>query len=102
MCDHHRVADDGATEQPDINVTLDLRDFGGVWANFARVSHSEHEFTIDFVRLDHTTSPLQGKVVARVNVSPLFVTQLIAALSHNWEKYAQKAMPPEVRDGDDD
>ena len=28
-------------------------DLGGVWANFARVTHSEHEFTLDFIRMDY-------------------------------------------------
>jgi hypothetical protein len=97
------VADEPNTpEKPDVNVMMDPRDMGGVWANFARVSHSEHEFTIDFVRLDHTMSPVQGIVVARVNVSPLFVTQLVDALNSNWEKFARKAMPREVRHDNDD
>lgn len=74
----------------------------GVWANFAQVSHSEHEFTLDFVRLDYARQPLQGIVVARVSVSPLFVTQLLAALEQNWAEYAKKAMPQEVRDEGDD
>jgi len=70
----------------------------GVWANFARVSHSEHEFTLDFIRLDYADSPPSGIVVARVSVSPLFVTQLIDALGQNWTKYAEKALPKEARD----
>jgi hypothetical protein len=91
------------TDEPrELHVGMDPRDFGGVWANFARVSHSEHEFTIDFVRLDYTSQPLQGMVVARVNLSPLFITQLIDALGANWDKYAEKAMPKEVRDVDDE
>ena len=40
-------------------------------------------------------------MVARVNVSPLFITQLIDALQQNWEKYARKALPKEVHDDDD-
>lgn len=77
---------------------------GGVWANFARVSHSEHEFTLDFIRLDYSVKPMNGAVVARVGVSPLFITQLIDALGENWKKYADKALPREVREhgGDDD
>lgn len=73
----------------------------GVWANFARVGHSEHEFTLDFVRLDFSTDPPQGVVVARVSVSPLFITQLIDALGENWDKYAKKALPREVHDASD-
>jgi hypothetical protein len=38
-------------------------------------------------------------VVARVNLSPLMVTQLIEALETNWATYAQKAMPREVDGG---
>ena len=39
-----------------------------------------------------------GILVQRVNVSPLFVTQLITALQDNWSKYADKAMPKEIGD----
>lgn len=74
----------------------------GVWANFARVSHSEHEFTLDFVRLDYANNPPNGIVVARVSVSPLFVTQLIDTLGDNWDKYAEKALPKEARDESND
>jgi hypothetical protein len=45
----------------------------GVWANFAQVSHSEYEFTLDFVRLDFSTQPPNGIVVARVSVPGTFV-----------------------------
>jgi len=84
-----------------IQVSIDPQAQAGVWANFARVSHSPHEFTIDFVRLDYSDRPVSGIVVARVAVSPLFITQLIGALNNNWEKYAAKAMPKEVQDADD-
>ena len=71
---------------------------GGVWSNAAAVRHSPHEFTIDFLRCEFNE---EGKVssgilVQRVNMSPLFVTQLIQALQDNWSKYATKAMPPEL------
>jgi hypothetical protein len=68
----------------------------GVWANFARVSHSPFEFTVDFARLDFAQSPPQGIVVSRVSLSPLFVTQLISALQDQWSKYAEKSFPPEA------
>jgi hypothetical protein len=89
--------DEPAAEQPEI--ILRQKQIGGVWANFAQVSHSQHEFTIDFVRMDGTAPPPgRGIVVARVSMSPLFVTQLIDALQKNWSGYAQKALPREVRD----
>jgi Protein of unknown function (DUF3467) len=69
---------------------------GGVWANFAAVSHSPYEFTIDFVRLDfarQSDGTMPGQVVARVNLAPLMVTQLMEALDQNWQKYAERALP---------
>ena len=73
---------------------------GGVWANAAAVRHSPHEFTIDFLRCDFDDQgqAQSGILVQRVNVSPLFVTQLIAALQDNWSKYAAKAMPHDIVD----
>jgi hypothetical protein len=87
-------------EQPQApEIFMDPSHLAGVWANWAQVSHSEHEFTLDFVRLDSTVPPPgRGIVVARVSVSPLFVSQLIDALTDNWKKYAAKALPREFRD----
>ena len=85
----------GGTPQ-EIQVSLPPEMFGGVWANFATVTHTEHEFTIDFIRVDGVQR--SGMVTARVNVSPLFITQLQAALNRNWEQYAKKALPPEAQD----
>ena len=87
-------------EQPEgPQIFMDPSQMAGVWANWAQVSHSEHEFTLDFVRLDFSAGPPgRGIVVSRVSVSPLFVTQLIDALSDNWSKYAEKALPKEARD----
>jgi hypothetical protein len=88
--------------EPQQTVNLDIKMpnelFGGVWANFAVVSHSQFEFTIDFVRVDYNQN--QGLVTARVNLSPLFVTQLLEALQANWQSYAKKAMPREVQDAE--
>lgn len=94
--------DEAENEQQAVEIMIDPSQMAGVWANFARVSHSDHEFTLDFVRLDYSAQPHQGLVVARVSVSPLFITQLIEALGDNWEKYARKALPKEVYDDDDD
>ena len=73
---------------------------GGVWANAAAVRHSPHEFTIDFLRCEFGNDgrASSGILVQRVNMSPLFVSQLITALQDNWSKYADKAMPKEFFD----
>ncbi len=76
-------------------IHMKVEDMGGVWANWARVGHSPYEFTIDFVRMDFNDPP-SGVVVSRVNLSPLFVRQLMDALEENWRMYAEKAMPPDV------
>lgn len=81
---------------------IEPQHMAGVWANYAQVSHSAYEFTLDFVRLDFSSQPPSGIVVARVSVSPLMISQLIEALGTNWELYARKAMPPEVHQVDSD
>lgn len=82
----------------DIQIHIRVEDTGGVWANFASVQHTPYEFTIDFARVDFNADPAVGLVVSRVNLSPLFVQQLMDALNENWRTYAEKAMPKEVRD----
>ena len=90
--------DNNNEQSPGLNLHLDQKDFGGVWANFAAIKHSDYEFTIDFARLDFSPDGANGVVVSRVNISPLLVLQLIEALETNWAEYSKKAMPPEVRD----
>lgn len=88
---------DNEEEPQGLELIIQPSELAGVWANWAQVSHSEHEFTIDFVRLD-PIQPGRGIVVARVGLSPLLIDQLREALRVNWERYAEKAMPSEVRD----
>ena len=91
---------DQPNQRPDgPELFLRPEDMGGVWANFASVSHSPYEFTIDFARLDFTAERPRGPVVARVNLSPLFVSQLLDALKRQWDLYVDKAMPHEARGG---
>ena len=80
--------------QPEI--LIQPEQMAGVWANFARVSHSPYEFTLDFVRLEFGSQPPRGIVVSRISVSPLFIDELITALKTNWDLYARKALPQEV------
>lgn len=78
--------------QPEI--ILPQEEMPGVWANFASISHTKHEFTIDFTRME--ADGRRGIVVSRVSVSPLFVSQFIEALNTNWANYAEKAMPTDL------
>ena len=83
--------------QSQSQIIMDPSQMAGVWANFARVGQSPYEFTLDFIRLDFGNNPPNGIVVARVSMSPLFVTQLIEALEGQWQQYADRAMPEEVK-----
>ena len=37
--------DEAEDEQQAVEIMIDPSQMAGVWANFARVSHSDHEFT---------------------------------------------------------
>ncbi len=62
------------------------------YANFAKVSHSDYEFTITFARVDHEveSEEIPGVVVSRMSVSPRFMRELIDAMEDNWSKWQTK------------
>ncbi len=91
-------------ERPErqLNIHLDPDHLAGVYANFANVSHSDYEFTITFARIEHEVEEgdVPGAVVARVNMSPRFMRELMDAMEDNWSKWATKEgikNLPEVR-----
>jgi hypothetical protein len=77
-------------------------------ANFANVSHSPYEFTITFARVDHEVEEeeVPGVVVARVNLSPRFMQELIEAMEDNYSKWKTregiKNLPEFDGESDDD
>jgi hypothetical protein len=85
---------DDLTPEPEpgerrLNIHLDPAQIGGVYANFANITFSRYEFTLTFARIEHEVEEgdVPGAVVARVNASPRFVEELIAALQDSWSKY---------------
>jgi hypothetical protein len=72
-----------------LNIHLDPSDIAGVYANFANITFSRYEFTLTFARIEHEVEEgdVPGAVVARVNASPRFVEELIAALQDSWSKF---------------
>ena len=68
--------------QPKPEIMLQTEQMAGVWANFAAVSHSEHEFTIDFVRMDGTAPPPGPWDRGRARLD-------VAALRHAADRRAQ-------------
>lgn len=63
----------------------------GVYANMARVNHSEFEFSIDFANADFAGQDPQGNipavVVSRVVVSHEFMPRLLEALQDNYSRF---------------
>jgi len=75
-----------------LNIQMPTELIGGTYANFANVSFSQYEFTLTFMRIEHEIEEgdVPGAVVARVNASPRFVQELIAALEDSWSKYVTR------------
>lgn len=73
-----------------INIHATPEVMGGTYANFANVSHSDYEFSITFIRLDHeseTEEEVNGVVVSRVNMSPRLFKELLDAMHDNVSKW---------------
>ena len=79
--------DEGGERQ--LNIHMEPEHAGGVYANFANITFSDYEFTITFARVDHGVEEgdVPGFVVARVNMSQQFTSELLAALQDAWSKY---------------
>jgi hypothetical protein len=71
----------------DIHADVEL--MAGHYANFAKVSHSDYEFTITFARVEHENEEdvAQGVVVSRINLSQRFMRELIDAMEDNYSKW---------------
>lgn len=72
-----------------INLHFSPEIMAGHYANFANVSHSDYEFTVTFARVDHEVEDgeVPGIVVARMNLSPVFMRELIDAMEDNYSKW---------------
>jgi hypothetical protein len=80
----------GQGQQIQIKVHDDLKH--GVYANLFVVSHSPHEFTLDFCQImpggDGQT--VTAEVVSRIKVAPTLVGKIIRALNTNLTGYEDK------------
>src|SRR5438034_8258225 len=87
--DTRPVSSDEQQPERHINIHFSPEDMAGHYANFANVSHSDYEFTITFARVDHEVEDeeIPGVVVTRVNLSPKFMGELIAAMEDNFSKW---------------
>ena len=80
---------DPDSDERRLNIQMPAELVGGVYANFANVSFSPYEFTLTFARIEHEVEEgdVPGAVVARINASPRFFEELMAALEDSWTKY---------------
>ena len=80
---------DGEAEERQLNLHLDPQNLAGVYSNFANVSFSDYEFTLTFARIDHEVEEgeVPGVVVARVNMTPRFMKELLDAMQDSWSKW---------------
>jgi hypothetical protein len=85
------AAEEGQPLAPQI--IIEPSQMAGVWANVVSISQTEHEFTLDFIRMDATAPPPgRGIVVARVAFSPLLASQLSELLMGAWQRYAHESL----------
>ena len=81
--------DAAAAGERRLNIQMDAAHMAGTYANFANITFSRYEFTLTFARIEHEVEEgdVPGAVVSRINASPRFVEELIAALQDSWSKY---------------
>ena len=76
---------------PQVKVQVPADVQRGVYANMARVNHSEFEFSIDFANADFAGQDPSGNipavVVARIMVSHEFMPHLLNALQDNYSRF---------------
>lgn len=74
-----------------INIELSEKDAEGIYSNLVLVSHSPHEFVIDFARL--LPGIPKAKVGARIITTPSHMASLIQTLQENLTRY-ERAFGP--------
>lgn len=64
----------------------------GTYANFLIVSHSAHEFTLDFCQLQPggSANERRADVVSRVRIAPTMVGRVLNALNTNLSNYEER------------
>ena len=82
-------------------ITVPADQQAGVWSNWAAINESDHEFTIDFARVDHSVDPNVGVMVARVGISPRMLRQLLDRLNESWEAFTDQ-LAEDLRDAPED
>ena len=81
-----------ARSQQKVNVVIPDEVKHGEYANFLLVSHSPHEFTLDFCQLmpSGEKGKVNAEVVSRVRIAPTMVARVLSALNTNLSNYEDR------------
>jgi hypothetical protein len=82
------VSESGEPHPDEVIITVPADMQAGVWANWGAINESDHEFTIDFARVDHSVEPNVGVVVGRIGMSPRMLRQLLDRMNEAWARFA--------------
>jgi hypothetical protein len=79
-------------QQQKVNVVVPDDVKHGEYANFLLVSHSPHEFTLDFCQLlpSGEKGKVNAEVVSRVWIAPTMVGRVLNALNTNLSNYEDR------------
>ncbi len=72
-------------EENAINIELGEKEAEGIYSNLVLVTHSPHEFVIDFARL--LPGLPKAKIASRIIVTPSHMAALITTLRENLDNY---------------
>ncbi|QBI18281.1 DUF3467 domain-containing protein [Egibacter rhizosphaerae] len=80
----------GGGRQVSVHVDDEMKH--GVYANFLVISHSPHEFTLDFCQVlpGGEGGKARAEVVSRVKIAPTMVGKVMNALNTNMTTYEDK------------
>ena len=82
----------GGDERRRMSIHVDDELKHGAYANFLVVSHSPHEFTLDFCQVlpRPEGGGARAEVVSRVRIAPTMVGKVMQALNNNMTAYENK------------
>jgi hypothetical protein len=99
------VSESGEPHPDEVIITVPADMQAGVWANWGAINESDHEFTIDFARVDHSVEPNVGVVVGRIGMSPRMLRQLLDRMNEAWASFAdslaEDLLPVDAADSGD-
>ena len=83
---------DAAGNNRQLQISVDDSMKFGTYANFLVVSHSAHEFTLDFCQIvpGQKGEKVKAEVVSRVKIAPTMVGKVMRALNTNMTSYEDK------------